>query len=584
MSSSSTIPKRVFKWAIETPDSPAHYTLRDGEWRALSWAEYAGNVSLAGRALLSLGIGVGETIAILGFNCTEWVTLHVGAMAIGATPTGLYLTSSPDEIVYIVNHSKASLIMVENQECLEKVQRVREQMPSLKHIVLIKGTPPDGVLDWDAFLAKGVDEEAGNSDFRDSLNSLDPDSAAERIYTSGTTGPPKAVVLTHANIEWSARAAVDFVGITKEDCSISYLPLSHVAEQVFTITGPAVSGNAVYFAESFDNLVPNLLTSRPTIFFGVPRVWEKVHEGLSLRLSQATGIRLKLMQWAMSVSRKANRYQDRGIIWDPLLGMQYFIAKTLLKKRVKVPLGFDRLRLAFTGAAPIASDVADFFAGLDMPLHDAYGQTESSGILTISLPRARKPGSVGRAIPGVELRIADDGEILAKGSNVFVGYAENEEATKEALENEWLATGDLGALDDNGFLKITGRKKEIIITAGGENITPSLIEDAVKSSELISEVCLVGDRKPYLVALITTNADAITGLSNDAVYDALTKEIDEVNLNFARAHQIKKFVILPRQFTVEDGELTPTMKMKRSVIHEQFSEEIAALYDSPEKH
>ena len=223
-----------------------------------------------------------------------------------------------------------------------------------------------------------AEEEVKSSDFENSLNSLDPDSAAERIYTSGTTGPPKAVVLTHKNIEWTARAAVNYVGITSDDLSISYLPLSHVAEQVFTILGPAVSGNAVYFAESFDNLVPNLQTSRPTIFFGVPRVWEKVHETLSVRLSQATGIRLKLVQWAMSVSRRANRWQDRGIIWDPLLGLQYVLAKILLKKRVKVPLGFDRLRMAFTGAAPISSDVAAFFAGLDIPLNDCLLYTSPS--------------------------------------------------------------------------------------------------------------------------------------------------------------------------------------------------------------
>jgi len=575
----STIPKRVFDWAKETPDSPAHYVFTEGDWTPITWAQYAENISAAGKALLSLGINSGETIAILGFNCTEWVTLHVAAMSIGATPTGLYSTSSPEEIAYIINHSQARLVLVENVEYLEKINQVREEMPTLAHVVLLKGSAPGEVLDWDTFLAKGAEEEVKSSDFENSLNSLDPDSAAERIYTSGTTGPPKAVVLTHKNIEWTARAAVNYVGITSEDLSISYLPLSHVAEQVFTILGPAVSGNAVYFAESFDNLVPNLQTSRPTIFFGVPRVWEKVHETLSVRLSQATGIRLKLVQWAMSVSRRANRWQDRGIIWDPLLGLQYVLAKILLKKRVKVPLGFDRLRMAFTGAAPISSDVAAFFAGLDIPLNDAYGQTESSGVLTISLPHARKPGSVGKAIPGVELRIADDGEIMAKGPNVFAGYAENEEATNEALNNEWLATGDIGELDTDGFLKITGRKKEIIITAGGENVTPSLIEDVVKANRLVSEICLVGDTMPYLIALITKNEDVAGNLSADEIHSEIEEHIEKINQQFARSHQIKKFVVLPRQFTEADGELTPTMKMKRSVIHEHYAQEISDLYN-----
>ena len=575
----STIPKRVFDWAKETPDSPAHYVFTEGDWTPITWAQYAENISDAGKALLSLGINAGETIAILGFNCTEWVTLHVAAMSIGATPTGLYSTSSPEEIAYIINHSQARLVLVENVEYLEKINQVREEMPTLAHVVLLKGSASGEVLDWDTFLAKGAEEEVKSSEFENSLNSLDPDSAAERIYTSGTTGPPKAVVLTHKNIEWTARAAVNYVGITNEDLSISYLPLSHVAEQVFTILGPAVSGNAVYFAESFDNLVPNLQTSRPTIFFGVPRVWEKVHETLSVRLSQATGIRLKLVQWAMSVSRRANSWQDKGIIWDPFLAIQYVLAKILLKKRVKVPLGFDRLRLAFTGAAPISSNVAEFFAGLDIPLNDAYGQTETSGVLTISLPHARKSGSVGRAIPGVELRIADDGEIMAKGSNVFAGYAENEEATNEALNNEWLATGDIGELDTDGFLKITGRKKEIIITAGGENVTPSLIEDVVKANTLVSEVCLVGDTMPYLIALITKNEDGAGNLSDDEIHSEIEEHIEKSNHQFARSHQIKKFLILPRQFTEADGELTPTMKMKRSVIHDHYAQEISDLYN-----
>jgi len=281
----------------------------------------------------------------------------------------------------------------------------------------------------------------------------------------------------------------------------------------------------------------------------------------------------------MSVSRRANRWQDRGIIWDPLLGLQYVLAKILLKKRVKVPLGFDRLRMAFTGAAPISSDVAAFFAGLDIPLNDAYGQTESSGVLTISLPHARKPGSVGSAIPGVELRIADDGEIMAKGPNVFAGYAENEEATNEALNNEWLATGDIGELDTDGFLKITGRKKEIIITAGGENVTPSLIEDVVKANRLVSEICLVGDTMPYLIALITKNEDAAGNLSADEIHSEIEEHIEKINQQFARSHQIKKFVVLPRQFTEADGELTPTMKMKRSVIHDHYAQEISDLYN-----
>ncbi|MGH9037950.1 MAG: AMP-dependent synthetase/ligase, partial [Acidimicrobiia bacterium] len=409
------------------------------------------------------------------------------------------------------------------------------------------------------------------------------------IYTSGTTGRPKAVMLTHDNLAWTAARAADLVGATPADRVLSYLPLSHIAEQMFTIHLPAVTGSSVYYAESIDKLLENLLEVRPTAFFGVPRVWEKFQAGVAAKLAEATGPKAKLAQQAMAVGRQVIGRHNRGL--EPALTVQaqYKAFQKLVYHKVQAALGLDQARLCASGAAPVAEEVLQFFAGFDLPIYEVYGQSEDSGPTTFNAPGHTRFGTVGPPFPGVEVKIAGDGEILVRGRNVFAGYYKDPDATAEALEDGWLHSGDLGEFDADGFLTITGRKKDITITAGGKNVAPALIEGGLKNHPLVSEAVVIGDRRKYLTVLLALDAEAAgrfmadRGLSgrpgdNDAVKAEVEKALDAVNTELARVEQVKKFTILARELSMAEGELTPTLKVKRNVVHDHFTAEIEAMY------
>jgi long-chain acyl-CoA synthetase len=359
--------------------------------------------------------------------------------------------------------------------------------------------------------------------------------------------------------------------------SLSYLPLSHIAEQMCTVHMPATAGSTVYFAESLEKVPENLKEARPTAFFGVPRIWEKFHAGLSGRLAQATGVKKRLAAWARGVCSKVNAYRDRGEAIPTALGLQYKLADRLVISKVKAALGFDRAVRLYSGAAPIAPDVLEFMASLDLPIAEIYGQSEDSGPTACNLPGRTRLGTVGPALPGIEVKLAEDGEILVRGPNVFLGYFKEPEATAETLVDGWLCSGDLGAFDKDGFLSITGRKKEIIITAGGKNIAPKNIEAMIKTSPLVGEAVVIGDRRKYLTALVTLG-DAAAKLDDKAIRTAIQKTIDEANQTLARVEQVKKFAILSKPFGIDSGELTPTMKIKRKVVAQKFAREIDQMY------
>jgi long-chain acyl-CoA synthetase len=398
------------------------------------------------------------------------------------------------------------------------------------------------------------------------------------------------VMLSHDNLAFTARLLIDVDGRSDggTDVSLSYLPLSHIAEQMATVHMPVTAGNTVYFAESLDKLADNLRDARPTVFFGVPRIWEKFHAGLAAKLGEVTGTRRRLVDWARKVCTEVNAYRDRGAAIPKLLALQYALANRLVIGKLKAALGFDRARALISGAAPIAPDVLAFFASIDLPIREIYGQSEDSGPTSYNLPGRTRIGSVGPPLPGLEVKIAEDGEILIRGPNVFMGYYKEPQATAETVKDGWLCSGDLGTLDKDGFLTITGRKKEIIITAGGKNIAPKNIEAALKETPLISEAIVIGDRKKFLSALVTID-DAIAhklapDLAGDqlaaapAVRAAIQKQVDQVNETLARVEQIKKFTVLPRVFSIAAGELTPTMKLKRKVISQRYETEIDAMY------
>ena len=578
MGARDLIPHRLLVQATTRPTAVAYQAKVNGRWQATTWGAFVDQVRTAARALMALGFARGGTVAILGFNRPEWVILDHAAMLAGGAPAGIYTTSSPEEVQYIVHHSEALVVLVEDAAQLAKVKAKRDEMPLCKHIVMMRGATATGgdVLTWDDFLAKADGTTDAQLDER--IATIEQNDLATLIYTSGTTGPPKGVMLSHENLAWTARTLITIGSGTDADVSLSYLPLSHIAEQMATVLMPASTGSVVYFAESIEKVADNLKDCRPTVFFGVPRIWEKFHAVLSGKLSEVTGAKAKLIAWARNVCANVNAHRDRGAPLPTLLALQYRLANKLVIDKLKTALGFDRARSLISGAAPIAPDVLEFFSSIDLPIREIYGQSEDTGPTSFNLPGKTKIGSVGPSLPGLECKIAEDGEILIKGPNVFLGYYKEPEATAESLKDGWLCSGDLGAFDKEGFLSITGRKKEIIITAGGKNIAPKNIEAAIKQSPIVGEAVVIGDRRKFLTALVTLSDAAAKAGDQAQIRSTIQAQIDLVNQTLARVEQVKKFAILPRPFGIDSGELTPTMKIKRKVVAQMYAREIEAMY------
>jgi len=573
-----SIPHRLQAQAALKPSTIAYQAKVSGRWQPTTWRTFADQVRTCARALMALGLPRGGKVTILGFNRPEWVIFDHAAMMAGGCPAGIYTTCSADEVQYIVHHSESLVVLVENAEQLAKVKAKREQLPHLKAIVMMRGATATGgdVLTWDDLMAKADGISDAELDAR--IDAIEQGDLATLIYTSGTTGPPKGVMLSHGNLSWTASTLLDLGGRPDGDVSLSYLPLSHIAEQMCTIHMPATAGSTVYFAESIEKVPENLKDCRPTVFFGVPRIWEKFHAAMAAKMAEATGAKKRLLDWARGVCARVNAHRDRGEPLPKALELQYRLADKVVISKIKTAIGFDRARELYSGAAPIAPDVLEFFASLDLPIHEIYGQSEDCGPTSCNLQGKTKIGTVGPPIPGIEVKIADDGEILVRGPHVFLGYYKEPEATAEALRDGWLATGDLGAFDREGFLTITGRKKEIIITAGGKNIAPKNIEAAIKELPLVGEAVVIGDRRKYLTALLTLEPTAAAKVPSEQVRSTIQAKIDEVNKSLARVEQVKKFAVLERPFGIDTGELTPTMKLKRKVIAQKYAREIEAMY------
>ncbi|MDI1435149.1 AMP-dependent synthetase/ligase [Polyangium sorediatum] len=587
-----TIPSRLFKQAERRPDAPAHQIKSGGVYRPKSYRELADEVKRLGKAMIALGQAPGFTVCLLGFNRSEWVAFNVAAMAAGGAPAGIYTTCSPEEVAYIVHHAESQIVLVEDAGQWAKIEKMLGELPHLKHVVTMRGAPRIDhpiVSSYEQFLDKGKDvtDEA----FFARIAALEPQGLATLIYTSGTTGPPKGVMLSHQNLAWTADTAQRLVGGTAQDCVLSYLPLSHIAEQMFTIHGCITMGGSAYFAESIEKVPDNLKEVQPTLFFGVPRIWEKFHAGVQGKLKGAQGAKKALVTWAMDIAREATAVKMRGGEPSGALGLQYKLAQKLVFAKLKAAIGLSRARTCVCGAAPVSKEILAFFASLDILVSEVYGQSEDTGPTTFNLANDMKLGAVGTRIEGIDVRIAEDGEILVKGPNVFLGYYKEAQATADTLQDGWLHSGDLGQFDKDGFLSITGRKKEIIITAGGKNIAPKNIEAALKNHPPIAEAVVIGDRRKFLTALVVIDpaaAGEIAGapgadpskLRDDpTVVAAVQQAVDRVNATLARVETVKKFHILDRPFTIERGELTPTLKLKRRVVYDNYASEIDGMYE-----
>jgi long-subunit acyl-CoA synthetase (AMP-forming) len=559
---------------------------RENGWADLTWAEYREQVFRAARALMALGVGPSSCVVILGGNRPEWFIVDLATIAAGGLPSGIYTTSTPEQCGYIIRHCDAVVAVVENPGHLDRLASVRDRLGTV--VVMEGGEDEEGVIGWDAFLALGDEVPRADLDARiASLSSGDP---CTLIYTSGTTGEPKGVMLSHDNVLWVSRAMVKQYAVTEEDCGISYLPLSHIAEQIISLYLPLVVGGCMSFARSLETLGDDLRLVRPTFFFAVPRVWEKIQARMEAAGAQAGPVRRRLVQWAREVGLVGGRASQRG---EPL-PWGWRLAKRLVFDSVRRRLGFDRTRVFFTSAAPMARSTLDFFLSLGIPILEVYGMSECTGPTTFSTETRYRTGSAGWAIPGTELKIADDGEILYRGPHVFVGYFRDEAATREAVDEDgWLHSGDVGMLDEEGFLYVTDRKKELIITSGGKNIAPVPIESKLKSIKGVAQAVVVGDRRKYLSVLILLDPEAIEDLARelgsaavnvqaaagcDRFQEYFGDRIDAVNATLAPYESVKRFALLSEGLSVEDNTLTPTLKLKRRVIHEVFAETIDELY------
>jgi long-subunit acyl-CoA synthetase (AMP-forming) len=562
---------------------------RPGGWKTYSWNEYRQQVRQVARALIAIGTPPKSGICIIGYNCPEWFFADVGSIYAGAMPAGIYTTSSPEQCEYIAKHCDASVVFVENKTQLDKFLQVRDRLPNLKALVLMQGEANQpGVYSWVKFLELGLN--TAEQDLERRIAAQTADDIATLIYTSGTTGVPKGVMLSHDNLTWTAQAAATLVGGQAGDQVISYLPLSHIAEQIVSLHGPMSFGACVWFAESMESLGETLREVRPHYFLGVPRVWEKIQEKIMAAGARNPPLKKKIAAWARRQGLVGGYADQQHVAKSPL----YAVANALVFKKVRKQLGLDRARIAVTSAAPISRDTLEFFLSLGVPICEVYGMSECTGPATASLPDKYHTGKAGFALPGTELKIADDGEVCMRGRHVFKGYFKDSMATAEALDQDgWLHSGDIGTIDANGFLQITDRKKDLIITAGGENVAPALVEGYLKGIPVVSQAVVIGDRQRYLSVLLTLNADRIrqdaaacgsaasdaeTASRDDRFLQFLQRQIDAVNARLARVQAVKKFKVIPQEFSIEGGELTPTMKVKRKVVTEKYKKEIDQLY------
>jgi long-subunit acyl-CoA synthetase (AMP-forming) len=575
--------------ATKYSSQPAMKVKLDGNWKTTTWGDYRTQVRAAAKSLIALGMEAGKGVSIIGFNCPQWLVMDLATIYAGGFPAGIYTTNSPEQCKYVAEHSDSTIAVCENDEHLQKFLKIRDDLPLLKACILMNGDNDDAkVHSWDAFMKLG--EDVSDEDLQARMDAQDADDVCTLIYTSGTTGDPKAVMISHDNITWTANTALHTLGARDGDRFISYLPLSHIAEQVITLHGPMVSGGCTWFAESIAMLGDNLREVRPTIFLAVPRVWEKIQAKIVAGAAKNSGMKKRIGTWAKGVGLKGGYASQRG----ESMPMFYGLADKLVFSKVKALLGLDECRLQITSAAPISKSTLEFFLSLGVPIMEVYGMSESTGPATISLPHKYRTASVGWVLPGTEVRIADDGEICMRGRHIFKGYYKNSEATAEALDEDgWLHSGDIGDIDDQGFLRITDRKKDLIITAGGENIAPQLLEGMLKSIAVVSQAVVIGDRRKHLSALLTIDETKVQETieqsgspaktmeelaSCDKAHSWLMEQVEEVNKGLARVQTIKKIKILPRDLSIEGGELTPTMKVKRKVVNANYAADIEAFY------
>jgi long-chain acyl-CoA synthetase len=595
-----TIAKSFLKSVETRGDRPAIREKKFGIWQPTSWREWLQISKDIAYALHATGFRPGDVASIIANAVPEWVYADMGILCAGGVASGIYPTDSSVQVEYLINDSSTKVIFAEDEEQLDKILSCRSRCPTLQKIVVfdmegLSGFIDPMVLSLAEFMALGRNHEQGNEALWDEMiGSRNANDLAILVYTSGTTGPPKGAMHSNRSVTHQMHHANDLFPSTDNEERLVFLPLCHVAERVGGYYVSLALGSVMNFAESPETVPDNLREVQPTAFLAVPRVWEKFYSGITIALKDATAFQKWMYRNALAIGNRVTEYKLQGDTPPLPLRLANSAAYFLVFRNIRRMLGLDRCRLAFTGAAPIAPDLIRWYLALGIDMREVYGQTENCGVATVMPPERIKLGSVGKAAPWGEVAISPQGEILIRGDFLFMGYLNQPEKTAETIDAKgWLHTGDVGSIDNEGFVKITDRMKDIIITSGGKNVTPSEIENQLKFSPYVSDAVVIGDKRPYLTCLLMIDQENVEKFAQDhdipftnyaslcrapEIQDLIHREIEAVNVNFARVETIKKFYLIERQLTPEDEELTPTMKLKRSFVNKRYAAEINAMY------
>ena len=592
---------RSFLLAVETRgEAPAIREKKFGIWQPTSWREWLQISKDIAYGLHAIGFKSGDVASIIANAVPEWVFADMGILCAGGVSSGIYPTDSASQVEYLVNDSRTKVIFAEDEEQLDKILACRARCPTLQRIVVfdmegLSGFSDPMVMSLAEFTAFGRNHIAGHKAlWSEMVGSRGADDLAILVYTSGTTGPPKGAMHSNRGVTYQMRHANDLYPSTDREERLVFLPLCHVAERVGGYYTSLAVGSVMNFAESPETVPDNLREVQPTAFLAVPRIWEKFYSGVTIALKDATPFQNWMYGGALAIGYRMTDCRLEGETPSLALRIANRVAYWLVFRNIRRMLGLDRCRIALTGAAPIAPELIRWYLALGIDMREVYGQTENCGVATIMPPDRIKLGSVGKAAPWGEVGISPEGEILIKGDFLFMGYLNQPEKTAETIDAKgWLHTGDVGSIDNEGFVKITDRMKDIIITSGGKNITPSEIENQLKFSPYISDTVVIGDKRPYLTCLVMIDQENVEKFAQDhdipftnyaslcraaEIQDLIQREIEAVNANFARVETIKKFFLIERQLTPEDEELTPTMKLKRNFVNKRYAIEIEAMY------
>ena len=594
-----TLPKALVRIAGAQPERVAMRRKELGIWHDIHWSEYLDKVRDAALGLHELGICKGDHVAIIGENQPEWLFSALGAMSCGATFVGIYSTNPVKECEYVVGHAGAVVYICEDEEQLDKALAFRGSTPALRKMIVwdmegLRDFRDPMVMSFDDLLSLG--RKTGGNDpslFERLVAEGRGEDIAGIIYTSGTTGPPKGAMLAHEGYLWVGKQATAVSRGTRDDETISFLPLNHVYEQIYDLMIHLTIGHIINFTENTDTVMMDMRDVSPTLFHAVPRIWEKYYSGIVLKMADATWFKRFAYKTALGIGSRYNEEKLAGRSPALMLSIAYQLAYFAVFRKLKERLGFDRVTIGFSGAAPISHNILKYFQSIGIPIREGYGMTETTGITHMSDEQHFKLGTVGRALPGTEVQIAADGEILVRHKGIFKGYYRDEETTREALQDGWMHTGDVGEVDEDGFLKITDRKKDLIITAGGKNIAPQYIENLLKFSPYINDAVVIGDKRKFVSAIIVIDEENMVKYAQDqkihfTTFASLTRaeevvhliqeEVNKVNAQMARVENIRKFRILDKKLYTEDGEVTPTMKVKRKFINAHYGELIESMY------